>query len=963
MVRITTAILLAFVSSAASVPGISFPINSQVPPVARVLKPFNFTFPATTFTVTSPPLIYNLIGTPAWLQLDGGSRTFSGTPGAGDVGAKDFQLVASDGSGSSTMPVTFVVSADPGPGLGVPLAQQLSAFGTLSASQSLVLYPSKPFSISFSPGTFTNTNDQTNYYAACANNTPLPSWIYFDAKDLSFSGSTPTFTSPSELPQDFSIELTASDVTGFSGAVATFHIIVSDHVLAFESETINIESIPGQPLNSSGLGSSLTLDSKPTSSLDLKWIQADTPDWLFVDSKTLYISGTPPSVTATFQFNLSVTDVYDDTASTLVVVSTNSSTALISGKIGAASAIVGTKFSYTFDSSLFPVMGTGVTLNLGSAASWLKFDATTLTLQGDVPDDLNTQQIILSLTATHVSQSQTQNFQLAILEGQVSSSTSYLQTADTTVTSSTSLLQQPTVQPKIPDKADSGAQGKDIAAAVVLPIVALLGVGLLAYWCYRRRRAMRRSQSSIAAWKKSISRPFLIEEPPFEATREKPIIHHKRVPSRPPIIPELPNMRGTYRNSTHQATAESLNRDTKRLSKRESRLNITYGHSLWASIARGTRQEESTVFTLVGEQLSRPGEIHTARGGSISKGLNIGIGHEKAPKSLPSVLDPSTHASQLLTRGSQIPADLTFGKSKASNPGGPFGYGQTHRSIQNASSDGWGTTDESSNSSPRPTLENFPKPPRSSVRTVSPFFQSGSSTKEKSGRGLKYTSNSQTISDASLINHPEEDQAAVQGSSSGEHTNRRQRASFIYSRPPSACPVHSPPPVPSMPHPSLKSSPSWAFLKGLKTRQLKTQPSNLTAGSEGRFADAIESEDEIGGDYVSSPNNGHAPPIRAAFPGRSIDHLAHPGPLTANGISIRTWRSSRDLHQTSRGTHSADGSSGRHSSTSSTSSEAQGEAHHVGMGEVGRKVSVESSIQRNRPTSRSMRAETEGAFL
>ena len=992
MVAVTTAILLALASSVAAVPEIAFPINSQVPPVARALKPFSFTFSSTTFITSSPPLVYSLVEAPAWLQLDSGSRTFSGTPGTGDVGAKNFKLVAGDDSGSSTMQVTFIISADSGPGLGVPLAQQLSAFGTLSASQSLVLYPSKPFSISFGPDTFTSTNDQTSYYAACANNTPLPSWINFNVQGLSFTGTTPTFTSPSELPQDFGIELTASNVAGFSGAVATFHIIISNHILAFDSETISIEFTPGQPLSSNDLQKRLTSDGQPIQSSDLKAIHADTPDWLTVDSKSLYITGTPPASTTPFQFTLSATDIYEDTASTIIIISANSSTNLILGKIGAANATVGTTFSYTFDQSLFPVAGTEVTLELGSAASWLAFDASSLTLHGNIPIDLNPQQISLNLTASHVSESQTQSFVLAILEKPVySTSTSILHTADSTVAPSSSLVPLlPTTQSNAPDDAEAGAQGKDIAAAVVLPLVALLGVGLLAYWCYRKktqaRRRMRQrtsSQSSVAAWKKIISRPFLIEEPSHEAIMEKPSVHHKRVPSLPPTLPEIPGMRGILRNST-QPSAGEPHQNAKRVSKRESRLNITHGRSLlqtMASFAKGGRHEEPTNFALIGEEIGLPRDINSSRDGSVSKNVNRppnGVGHGKAPSSFLPNFDFNNRPSRLSRNGTHPFNGLGHGKSIPTPPGGPFGHGRAERSLQTGSSDGWHTTDGSSNSSAGPALKDFPKPPSSSIRVVpsSPtysrssrayprtLYPSGPSIGGKSGRGSRLPSNHQATGDSSA-SQGESSQSSEQGPSTGELPNCSYRASSWYSQTSTDCPLHGSqmPPLPPIPNPKLNSSSSTAFLRKYLPRALNPKASTLTMGSEGNFANPVESEDENGGEHGSNPSNALDVPVHTIFQGGSVDRLSHPGPLTANGISVQTWRGSREIHQTLGGAHSASGSSGGSSSTSSTGSEGQNEAHRVGVGEVGRKVSVESSIRRNRPVSRSMRAETEGAFL
>lgn len=63
-----------------STPTLSFPINSQVPPVARIGEPFSFVFSDTTFTSSNgASLSYSLTNPPSWLSLDSASRKFSGT--------------------------------------------------------------------------------------------------------------------------------------------------------------------------------------------------------------------------------------------------------------------------------------------------------------------------------------------------------------------------------------------------------------------------------------------------------------------------------------------------------------------------------------------------------------------------------------------------------------------------------------------------------------------------------------------------------------------------------------------------------------------------------------------------------------------------------------------------------------------------------------------------------------------
>lgn len=84
-------------------PVVANPIPDQT---AGVNVPFTFTFAADAFTdPNNDPLTYSatLAGggaLPAWLTFTSGTRTFSGTPGAGDVGTIAIRVTANDGHGN-----------------------------------------------------------------------------------------------------------------------------------------------------------------------------------------------------------------------------------------------------------------------------------------------------------------------------------------------------------------------------------------------------------------------------------------------------------------------------------------------------------------------------------------------------------------------------------------------------------------------------------------------------------------------------------------------------------------------------------------------------------------------------------------------------------------------------------------------------------------------------------------------
>lgn len=531
---------LALIKAIVAAPGIGFPINSQVPPVARVSKDFQFVFAESTFISSSKDIVYSLSGSPAWLHLDPGSRTLSGVAPAEAVGPVFLRLVASDETGSTAMEVTLIVSADSGPGLGTLVADQLSAQGAFSAPNSFIIAQSGSLSLSFSKSTFTNTNEKTVYYAICANNTPLSSWITFDPNALLLTGTAPQSTSPSELPQPYGIQLIASDVVGFSGAVAKFQIVVGGHVFAFGKSLEVINALQGVSFNFSGLGDALVLDGRPVKSTDIGQVIADTPEWMSLDKGTLIISGTPPPSETSRNVTVTATDVYGDTASTkLLVQVSNNSSSLFRGQFGVLNATLGSEFAYTIDRSMLASPDVEVAVDLGETSSWLKFDASVLRLYGRVPKDIETQKLLLNITAYLGSQIESQVITVDVGRGPEGSgeesdksnkSTSAGASPSSTVKGENSSATSVAI-PK--------SRRKWIPAVILLPIAVAL-VALILVCIYKRRRRRWSVDDSEKPEKDDISRPLepdtswlTIRE---DEAVEQPRRAQKRESSKPPKL-------------------------------------------------------------------------------------------------------------------------------------------------------------------------------------------------------------------------------------------------------------------------------------------------------------------------------------------------------------------------------------------------------------------------------------------
>ena len=501
-------ILLSISYFATASPSVNLPVNAQVPPVAIVDQAYKFTFSTSTFTSTAGPLNYTLGNCPSWLQLNGSARTFYGTPGSNGVGPGEVasfvvDLIATDETGPTTMPVTFVTTADPGPQLGISIAAQLPAFGAFSNPDTLILTPGAILSLTFSPTTFVDTNEYTKYYVMCANNTPLPSWINFDPSSLTFSGITPSATSPSELPQNLSIQVTASEITGFSQAVTSFKLVIESHVFVFGNTLQIINATVGSAINFTSLHDDLALNGQPIQESDLAKVVSNAPSWLSLSNGTLVLSGTAPANQFHQNFTVTATDKYGDSASTVVLVQIvgNASTTLIN-PIATLSATIGTDFTFGLNSSLPSMKDVNVTVDFGTASAWLEFNPHSLMLYGHVPSNLKPQTVQFNVTGTQGSQSQSQIININVV----------CKDSVCPVASGNSGSSGNTVSPK------KTSSKRWVAAAVILPLTTFAGLLILCCCCRKRKWKIRLDLKSKKT-KVMISRPIFREKESLQETR------------------------------------------------------------------------------------------------------------------------------------------------------------------------------------------------------------------------------------------------------------------------------------------------------------------------------------------------------------------------------------------------------------------------------------------------------------
>lgn len=526
----------------------SYPINAQLPPVARVSEPFKFVFSEGTFGGTGEAKKYSLDDAPSWLHVDSESRTLSGTPQADDVGRPKFNLVAKCPSGSASMEVTLAVSSEDGPKFGKPLLPQLEKAGPTSASATPTFFvrPGDSFSISFDSDTFANTKNSTVYYGTSPENSPLPSWMGFQPSTLQLSG-----TSPPGGPQSFTFNLIASDIDGYSVVTLTFEMAVRPHILSFNETLQTFTPTKGKKFNSPSFHDYLTLDGQHPTEDDLTDISLESPDWLTLDNKTLTLSGTPPKDTKNENVTISVTDTNEDVAK--LIVSLNYSD-LFQDDVTGCDATIGKDFSCDLKQMILANESAGLDVNMDQQPSWLHYDADDKTLHGHVPDDTTPQKYTVNLTATDGSNEDTRKFTVDIAEaGHHDHSTDKTVQADSASDEGNS---------GGPDRRKSGI----IAVAVIVPCV-IIGSIIALLFCWRRKRQAADSHAAgDLPPEKTPSGPDaprpLPNCQPFEDTAPGPRREPSRSPSPSSEPPKL-ELKPFFNSNTFEKTDSLITTEPK----------------------------------------------------------------------------------------------------------------------------------------------------------------------------------------------------------------------------------------------------------------------------------------------------------------------------------------------------------------------------------------------------------------
>ncbi|MBB1272598.1 putative Ig domain-containing protein [Psychromonas sp. SR45-3] len=352
---------------------------------------FNFTLAATTFgdVDNGDSLTYSaqLVGgdaLPSWLSFDANTRTFSGTPLNGDVGAINIEVTADDGQGGIPATDRFelvITNTNDDPTLNNAIVNQSATEGN-------------GFNFTFAATTFgdVDSGDSLNYSVQLLSGDILPSWLSFDANTRTFSG-TPLNGDIGTI----NIEVTADDGQGGIPATASFELVISNinndptlnNVIADQSATEDVVfnfTLAATTFGDVDSGDSLTYSAELTTGSAL-------PTWLSFDANTRTFTGTPlNSDVGTINIEVTADDGQGGIPATasfeLVITNTNDDPTL-NNAIADQSAIEDSAFNFTLAANTFGDVDSGDSLTYSAQLtnglalpSWLSFDTATRTFTG-----------------------------------------------------------------------------------------------------------------------------------------------------------------------------------------------------------------------------------------------------------------------------------------------------------------------------------------------------------------------------------------------------------------------------------------------------------------------------------------------------------------------------------------------------------------------------------------------------
>ncbi|KAG8780774.1 hypothetical protein FRC12_022619 [Ceratobasidium sp. 428] len=304
----------------------AIPLSKQHPLIARVDQPYVWSLSPLTFDDADAASI-SLRDAPIWLVYDNKTSTFRGRPTAEDIGITTVRVRNKLGT-NDRFPLW--VTDFPSPIVNIPLASQLipgnpsisSGFTFPAPGVGVRVPPKWSFSIGFDGYTFITPDERNIFYDATLDNgLPLPDWVTFNNRSMTFDG-----VAPPENRAALSIILHGSDRWGFGAIHQQFDLVVGPrtHLLGIDGtgglETVNVTG--GAPfMHSIQTFGGLMIDGVQVVSANVSRVEVNVSSvpWVTFDNATKVLAGFPP-ISAIGQppsvLPVSITSDYNDTVAT-----------------------------------------------------------------------------------------------------------------------------------------------------------------------------------------------------------------------------------------------------------------------------------------------------------------------------------------------------------------------------------------------------------------------------------------------------------------------------------------------------------------------------------------------------------------------------------------------------------------------------------------------------------------------
>lgn len=419
-VTLASTVLLALtlaVTPALADVSVARPLASQLPPVGHVGAPLSWTFPDSTFqSSTSSPITYSATDLPSWASFDADTRTLTGTPSKDDVSSSRIVVHADDGGRSAQDAFDLPVFVDPAPVLKKSLVDQLPTASSLGRSQ--ILPGNKlhiPYGWSFSVGwqgdTFTQASFAQIYTKATISGTkPLPSWLKYSPSTFAMWGIAPNEPPPEGT--EFVFTLTGSNAENHGGTQTNLTIVLGEGRLSVAKPGFTEIAVDGGSRVDYNLPlGDILYDGAEVEDLKTLDVTVDTTQtpWLHYDGSKRVLSGQAPQAQASAS---------EPVTSTVAVTISNSLGRKLNINLPVAvyppffsNAVLpnvllepGKAFNVSLASYIRNGDHANITAELDppSASQWLKYNATTMCIEGMPPQMAQSDKVAVTLSSAAI---------------------------------------------------------------------------------------------------------------------------------------------------------------------------------------------------------------------------------------------------------------------------------------------------------------------------------------------------------------------------------------------------------------------------------------------------------------------------------------------------------------------------------------------------------------------------------